>query len=146
MLAARFSLICAGVFFAVGLLTGTWKYGWIRRSPDARAPVYVDIAHRASLLYAFACALLSQFCAGSAWSNTVNLIASAVLVLFFGVSVLGYIVHGVLRDTDNQLSRPHRLGNATIPDGLMTSFMFTLVAAEFGAFGVVFAGYIVGPR
>ena len=42
-------------------------------------------------------------------SNTVNLTAAIVLVLYFGVSVFGYAVHGALRDTDNQLARPQPL-------------------------------------
>jgi len=34
--------------------------------------------------------------------------------VFFAAAVLGYVIHGALRDTDNQLARPHRLGTRTV--------------------------------
>lgn len=142
MNASAFCLTSAGGFFLAGLLSGAWKYLWIRRSRDARAPAYVDVAHRAALLYAFAGVLLSRLCERSAWSEAVNLRASFVLQLFFGVSVLGYVVHGALGDTDNQFRRPHRLGVRTIPAIAMTSFMLLLIAAEIAAFLVVLTGYL----
>jgi hypothetical protein len=140
---STFSLLCGGAFFLTGLLTGAWKYAHIRGSADARAPVYVDVAHRTALLYAFAGALLSRLCERSAWSDSVNLGASAVLQVFFAISVGGYVVHGVLRDTDNQFRRPHRLGRRTLPAFSMTGFMVVLIAAEVAAFLVVFSGYLV---
>ena len=135
--------MCGGAFFLTGLLSGAWKYAHIRRSADARAPLYVDLAHRAALLYAFAGALLSRLCEHNAWSNTVNLRAAVVLQVFFAVSVGGYVLHGALGDTDNQFHRPHRLGRRSIPAASMTTFMALLIAAEISAFLVVFSGYLV---
>jgi hypothetical protein len=143
MTAATFCLTSAGAFFLVGLATGAWKYACIAASPDARAPFYVDTAHRSSLLYAFACGLLAQLVAGSAWPDRVNLVASVLLVAFFAASVLGYVVHGALRDTDNQLARPHRLGTRTVGSGAMRAFMVSLAVIEIGGFTVIFAGYVV---
>jgi type III secretory pathway component EscU len=141
-MASTFCLAAAGVFFLFGLVFGAWKYACITRSPRAQAPVYVDVAHRAALLYAFACMLLGQLCAASAWRTTTNLIAVIVLVSYFAVSVIGYAVHGALRDTDNQLMRPHQLGTRTIGNGAMLTFMMSLVLAEVGAFVVVLSGYL----
>lgn len=140
--ASTFTLTSAGTFFFFGLLFGAWKYACIARSEEAQAPLYVDIAHRAALLYAFACVLLAQLCAASAWSNAVNLAAAIVLVLYFAIAVLTYAVHGALRDTDNQLKRPHRLGKKTIGDRLMRAFIVSLIVAEVGAFLVIFSGYL----
>jgi hypothetical protein len=142
-----FCLASASGFFLVGLLTGAWKYAWIARTAaaEARAPVYVDMAHRTSLLYAFACVLLGQLALASAWSNAVNLTAAVVLVVFFASSVLGYVVHGVLRDTENQLQVPHRLGSRTIHPAAMKTFMFALIAGEVGAFSVLVAGFVAAP-
>ncbi|MBX3197079.1 MAG: hypothetical protein KF894_02890 [Labilithrix sp.] len=137
-----FCLGSAGIFFLTGLVTGAWKYLCIARSPDAKAPVYVDVAHRTALLYAFACGLAATFAARSAWSDRTNLIAAIVLVAYFAASVLGYVVHGALRDTDNQLRRPHRLGRSTIPSGSMVAFMVSLIAAELSAFTVLFVGWL----
>jgi hypothetical protein len=133
----------AGSFFLVGLLTGAWKYLQIRRSPEAKASKYVDLAHRAALMYAFANVLLGQFVEKSRWSMEVNGAAVIVLEVFFGVSVLGYMVHGALGDTDNQFQKPHRLGRRTIPAPTMTMFMLTLIGAEVVAFAVIFAGYLL---
>ncbi len=142
MVAESFCLASAGAFFLVGLFAGIWKYHGIATSDDARAPVYVDIAHRASLQYAFACALMTQLAARGAWSNATNLVASITLVTFFAAAVVGYIVHGILRDTDNQLHRPHVLGRRTIPSGAMRGFMTILSTAEVAGFGVLLAGFI----
>jgi len=73
--------------------------------------VYVDIAHRTSLLYSFAAILLAHFAALSAWSERVNIVAAAVPLAFFAAAIGGYIVHGILQDTDNQFreAAPRRL-------------------------------------
>jgi hypothetical protein len=145
---STFSLASGGGFFLVGLLSGAWKYLRIRRSPEARAPLYVDMAHRAALLYAFAGVLLSRLCEDNAWSQTVNLTAVIVLQAFFAITVAAYVVHGALGDTDNQFRRPHHLGQSTMPAFAMTAFMVALIAAEVSAFVIVFAGYLlqVVPR
>ena len=72
--------------------------------------------------------------------------AAIVLVSFFAITVVGYAVHGALRDTDNQLARPHRLGPRTIPSPAMVTFMVLLSAGEIGAFLVLFSGYLAGSR
>ena len=134
-------MVSAGGFFLLGLVCGAWKYLHIRRSAETRAPIYVDLAHRSALMYAFANILLSRFVERSRWSEPVNLTAVIVLQIFFASAVLAYAVHGALGDTDNQFRRPHRLGRATIPDAAMTAFMMALIGAEVAAFAVVFAGY-----
>ena len=141
---ATFCLTSAGAFLLLGLLCGAWKYAAIHRSAEAQAPAYVDIAHRASLLYAFACMLLGELCARSVWSEAVNLSAAIALVFFFAVSVLGYVVHGWLGDTDNQLRRPHRLGKGTVSPAAMLAFMLALIAVEIGGFLVIFTGFLAG--
>jgi hypothetical protein len=140
--AARLCLVSAGVFFALGLLTGAWKYLEIARSPKAQSPVYVDLAHRAALLYSFASLLLAEFAARSAWSAQTNVIAAALPIAFFAFAIGGYVLHGLLRDTDNQFARPHRLGRLTLPPAAVTGFMLALIAAEIGGFGVLFAGFL----
>jgi hypothetical protein len=50
---------------------------------DHRAHPYVDIAHRAALLYSFATLLIAVFVEPSAWPAWVNLAAAMVVVFFF---------------------------------------------------------------
>lgn len=134
--------LASGLFFVVGLACGAWKYWHIHHSPRAEAPVYVDIAHRSSLMYAFACLVIRHFVELSQLPETIELVAVSAQLLFFGLAVLSYIIHGVLRDTDNQLQRPHRLGSVTMPESAMVGFMFALIAAELGGFLVLVYGWI----
>lgn len=138
--AVRLCIVAAGIFFMTGLLTGVWKYIGIARSENAAAPVYVDIAHRASLLYSFAALLLGQFAALSAFSAEVNYWAAAIPLALFTAAIGGYIIHGVLNDTDNQLRRPHKVGSTTLPRHSLLLFMLVLIAGEVGGFAVLFVG------
>lgn len=139
-LAAQITLLASGIFFITGLLTGVWKYRCIMSSTDAKAPVYVDICHRAALMYSFACIVLLEFAQRSIWSSTVNIIAVLAPVLYFAFAIASYALHGVLRDTENQLERPHRVGSLTLPGPLLSVFFWSLVAAELGGFLVLFVG------
>ena len=123
--AVRIAVTSSGLFFFTGLVTGVWKYREIMNSPDHRAPYYVDICHRTALMYSFACLVLAEFARQSAWSPRVDAWATAVPIVFFALAVAMYALHGWLRDTDNQLEPPHRLGkkdrarrpDSTVHDG-----------------------------
>lgn len=140
--ATRVALVAAGGFFLSGLLTGVWKYAHIAQRADAQAPAYVDIAHRASLMYAFAALLLAQFAQLSAWPSAVNLWATVLPLAFFALAIGGYVLHGVLGDTDNQFRRPQMMGALRLPRHGLASFMVLLVIAEIGGFVVLFAGLL----
>ncbi|TVP53418.1 MAG: hypothetical protein EA349_13810 [Halomonadaceae bacterium] len=142
-LAEKLCLSAAFVFFITGLLTGIWKYRHMARSTDASAPTYVNIAHRSSLLYSFAAILLGQFAALSVFPPLVNTLAAAATLTLFAMAILAYIIHGILQDTDNQLRRPHQLGNSTLPGWMMSSFMTVLIVAEVGGALVLGTGAMV---
>ncbi|MCF8601886.1 hypothetical protein L5I01_00780 [Gordonia sp. HY442] len=133
-LAAQVALIAAGVIFLWALLLGVWKFAEITRSSTGHAHVYVDIAHRAALMYSFATAMLAVFAQFSAWSTVVNVVALGVVVFFFVTAVASYCLHGALRDTDNQM-------HPTSP--MMTAAMVALIIGEVGGSAVVIAGFIV---
>src|SRR6218665_544349 len=140
--AVSLAIIASGIFFLSGILTGVWKYLAIMRSEKAEAPYYVNIAHRTSLLYAFAAQLLAVFAYLSAWSECINFWATLMPLVFFAAAIFTYVVHGALRDTDNQLANPHRLGSVTLPGFLLQGFMWALIIAEIGGFIVLFAGVL----
>lgn len=144
MNAETLCLLAAGIFFMTGLLTGLWKYLCIARSATASAPVYVDIAHRASLMYAFSAILLREFAPFSPLSPAGTLWAAGLPLLFFALAIGTYVLHGLLRDTDNQLAEPHRLGRATVPAVLIRGFMGALALAEIGGFAVLLWGFLRG--
>jgi hypothetical protein len=138
--AVQLAQISCGGFFLTGLATGAWKYRAMIVDPDGQAPAYVDICHRAALMYAFACLVLVEFARLSAWSPMVNLVAVAAPVAFFASAVGTYAVHGVLKDTDNQLRRPHRLGRGHVHGGVISLYIYALMVAEIGGFVVLLAG------
>lgn len=142
MNADQLCLLAAGIFFASGLLTGWWKYRCIAASAEAVAPVYVDIAHRASLMYAFSAILLREFVPYSPLSETGTLWAVGLPLLFFALAICIYIVHGILRDTDNQMRAPHRLGTLTLPSVALHGFMWALAVGEIGGFAVLLYGFV----
>ena len=58
-----------------------------------------------------------------------------VVVFFFVGAILGYIGHGLRRDTVNQFESPDR--------GLRVA-MVLLIVGEIGGFGILLAGFIAG--
>ena len=131
----RITLLAAGLIFLLALVLGVWKYRQIMAAPDHRAHPYVDIAHRAALLYSFATLLLAAFVELSAWPTWVKLTAAAVVVVFFVGAIADYIIHGARRDTTNQFEHATRGSQAS---------MALLIVGEIGGFGVLLAGFIAG--
>jgi preprotein translocase subunit SecG len=131
----KITLLTAGLIFLLALVLGVWKYRQIMVSEDHRAHPYVDIAHRAALLYSFATLLIAVFVELSAWPAWVNLTAAMVAVFFFVGAIVVYIVHGARRDTVNQFDPPVAGTGAS---------MTLLILGEIGGFAVVFAGFIAG--
>ena len=130
----KITLLAAGLIFLLALALGVWKYRQIMVADDHRAHPYVDIAHRAALLYAFATLLIAVFVELSAWRAWVNLTAAMSAVLFFVLAIGTYMLHRARRDTENQFAHPVR-GTRV--------FMALLILGEIGGFAVVFAGFIV---
>ncbi|MCK0104949.1 hypothetical protein [Marinobacter sp. S0848L] len=143
-LAEKLCLTAAFIFFMTGLLTGIWKYWCMATSPKAAAPRYVDIAHRSSLMYSFAALLLGWFASYSVYADWVNTLAALGALGFFSLAIGTYIIHGILRDTSNQLRKPHKLGQSTLPGWLVHGFMIALVVAEVGGSFVLGSGALLG--
>ncbi|MCB9644657.1 MAG: hypothetical protein H6728_16405 [Myxococcales bacterium] len=140
MLAIRIAQWACGCFFLTALVTGIWKYLHIMRDPEAKAPVYVDISHRAAFMYSFACLTMAYFAGLSRWPAIWNAWGVGVAIFFFATAQSTYIIHGLLRDTENQLQRPHQLGKSHVPSPLIHGYMILLILGEIGGFLVVFTG------
>ncbi|WP_037160493.1 hypothetical protein [Rhodococcoides fascians] len=128
-------LLLAGMILLWALGLGVWKYRQMATSPTALAHPYVDIAHRAALMYSFATLILAALAEFSGFPTAVNLIAGLVVTVFFVAAIASYMVHGLLRDTDNQFENPVHGTHA---------FMWTLAVAEIGGTGVLVTGFVVG--
>lgn len=127
------TLLAAGLIFLLALVLGIWKYRQMATSPDHLAHPYVDIAHRSALLYSFATLLVAAFVELSAWPAWVNAAAATTIIVFFVGAIGSYILHGVKRDTTNQISQPgHSIHLA----------MTALIVGEIGGFLVLLAGFL----
>jgi hypothetical protein len=131
--AIKLSLAASGVFLMTGLLSGILKYRRIMTSAKHRAPVYVDIAHRASLLYSFAALVIARLLEYNPYSVSVQFYAAAIPLAFFAVTIAGYLAHGLKDDTDNIF----RERNFTT-----TWYMYALIVGEVGGFAVILWGFL----
>lgn len=131
--AIKISLAASGLFLMTGLLSGILKYRRIMTSPQHRAPVYVDIAHRAALLYSFAALVIAKLLEGSPLPPSVQLLAAAVPLAFFALTIMGYIAHGLKDDTNNLFSERNFI---------TTWFMYLLIVGEVGGVGLIFGGFL----
>ncbi len=133
-LEVKVTLTASGLFFLTALGTGVWKYRHMLSSAEHRAPVYVDVAHRAALLYSFAGLLLARFVEESPFPRAVNLVAVLLPLVFFALAIATYVQLGVRNDTDNQF-RERNFGT--------TGAMWLLIVAEGSGFLVLFAGFVL---
>lgn len=132
-LAEKIALTAAGAFLLSGMLTGVWKYAKIMSSADHRAPVYVDIAHRTSFFYSFASLVLAKLIEFSPFTVSVRTAIVAVPIVFFAITVLGYIREGILDRTENMFEER---------SFVTTTFMYLLIAGEIGGFLLIFGGAV----
>ena len=131
--ATAVTLCAAGLIFLWALVLGIWKYRQMATSPDHLAHPYVDIAHRAALLYSFATLLVAAFVEVSAWPQWVNLAAALTIIVFFVGAIASYVLHGARRDTTNQLDGAGPAVHAA---------MVALIVGEIGGFLVLFSGFL----
>lgn len=132
-LAIKISLLASGLFLLSGMLTGILKYQRTMTSAEHRAPVYVDIAHRASFLYSFASLVIAKLLEYSPYSQGVQVFAAVVPLAFFAITIVGYVSEGLMNRTDNIF----RERNFTT-----TWYMYALIAGEIGGFSVILWGFL----
>ncbi len=127
------ALIASATFFLAGLVLGVWKFRGMATSADGLAHPYIDTAHRAALMYAFATVMIAVFIQVSQLSAQLELFAVSLLVAYFAIAIMTYVVHGWKKDTDNQVRNMGAAANV---------FMWSLVAAEIGGFLIIFYGLV----
>ncbi len=132
-LAIKITLAASGIFLFAGLLLGVLKYRGIMRSPEHCAPVYIDIAHRAALLYSFAALVMAELLKYSPYSLNVQLLITGAPLLFFAIAIAQYTKLGLENKTDNQFKQ--RNFNTTWG-------IWLLIVAEVGGVGAIVWGFI----
>jgi hypothetical protein len=122
-----------GVFFLSALVLGVWKWRGMLNAPDHLAPHYVDTAHRAALLYSFACLVLVHFAELSPFAEWVNVAAVSFPLVFFAVAIATYVQLGWRDTTDNAFEKR---------DFNTTTGVALLAVSEIGGFAVLLAGFV----
>ncbi len=133
LLSIKLCLLSAGVFLFVGLITGVMKYRAMMSSSDHRAPFYIDVAHRASLMYSFAALVMAELLQYSPYGATWQVIFAAVPLLFFAISIATYIKLGLAKRTTTQFAQR----NFTT-----TWAMWALIVGEVVGVGMIVLGFI----
>ncbi len=135
-MASFIALSAAGLLFLVGLLTGVWKYVCMRRNPEAKSRYYIDVAHRAALMYAFSAQLLAVFAALSIFPPWVNTVAVALPLIFFALAQVHYVQWGATSTSSNSLrDSPNKSVDYLI--------LNMLAAAEICGFSVLLLGFFL---
>ena len=127
------ALIASATFFLAGLVLGIWKFRGMASSADGLAHPYIDTAHRAALMYAFATVMIAVFVDVSQLAAWLELFAVILLVAYFAIAIMTYVIHGWKKDTDNQVRNMSTAANV---------FMWSLVVAEIGGFLIIFYGLL----
>lgn len=99
-----FALGSSGVFLLVGMLCGVWKWRAMLDSAAHTAPPYVDLAHRAALLYSFACVVLAALARYSPYPPWLTLASTAGPIVFFAIAVGTYLLLGARGRLETQFS------------------------------------------
>ncbi|MGH9901097.1 MAG: hypothetical protein ACRD68_04570 [Pyrinomonadaceae bacterium] len=131
--AVKICLAASGVYLLAGMLIGILKYRRTMTSVEHRAPVYVDIAHRAALMYSFAALVMAKLLEYNSYPESVQLGAAAVVLLFFTLTILGYLAHGIKDRTENIFAER----NFTT-----TWYMYALIAGEVAGFSFILWGFL----
>jgi hypothetical protein len=133
LIAPKTAVLFSGLFLLSGMVTGVWKYSKIMSSPEHRAPTYVDIAHRASFFYSFACLVIAKLIEYSPFRPDVQLYIVLIPIAFFVLTVIGYASEGFRNRTDNMFAER---------TFITTWFMYALIAGEIGGFLLILGGYV----
>jgi hypothetical protein len=108
--------------------------------------VFAPSVNRSSTMVdrAITSSLLAKFAKLSQHLNSVEIIAEGVVVFYFATAITTYLVHGLLKDTENQLKAPHAISRLTISSKMISVYIWALIGAEIGGVLVLFYGVVIG--
>jgi len=115
------------------MISGVLKYAGMMKNSQHRAPIYIDIAHRAALLYSFAALVMAALLYFSPYSLTFQLVITCGPLFFFALSIAQYLKLGLQNRETTQFSER----NFSTTWG-----MLLLVIAEIGGMGFILWGFI----
>lgn len=132
-LPVAFALASSGIFLLVGMLGGIWKWRAMLASDTHAAPAYVDIAHRAALLYSFACVVLAELARYAPYPAWLTFAATAGPIAFFAIAVGVYVVLAARGRAETQFSER---------TFFTTTGTLVLAVVELGGTAILLAGFL----
>jgi hypothetical protein len=131
--AIKITLLFSSIYLLTGMLTGILKYQGMMKSEKHEAPVYIDIAHRASLLYSFAALVMAKLLEFSPFPLWLQIISTAIPLVYFTLAIASYIKLGLQNVETTQFSERNFI---------TTWFMYSLIAGEIGGVFMLVIGFI----
>lgn len=132
-IAIKITLLFSGVYLLVGMLTGILKYKGMMRSEKHEAPVYIDIAHRASLLYSFAALVMAKLLEFSPFPLWLQMASTIIPLVYFTLAIASYIKLGLQNVEITQFSERNFI---------TTWFMYSLIIGEIGGVFLLVIGFV----
>jgi hypothetical protein len=115
------------------MLIGIVKHQRMLSSADHTAPAYIDIAHRAAFLYSFAMLVIAKLLEYNPYSETVQLVATGLVLAFLSITIVGYFSQGLRNKTDN-LFRERNFST--------TWYVYMLTVGEISGLSIIIWGFI----
>jgi hypothetical protein len=132
-LAVKTTLTASGLFLLTGMLVGVLKYRFMMRSPEHRAPAYIDIGHRAALLYSFAALVMARLLESSPFPTGWQMVIALAPLIYFALTIIQYVRLGLAGREETQFAERNFI---------TTWFMYGLIAGEIGGLAAIVGGFI----
>jgi hypothetical protein len=129
----KLSILFAGLFLLIGMITGVWKYATIMKSENAKSSMYVDIAHRNALLFSFACIVIAKLMEFSPFSPAMQMVITAIPLFYFSLTTINQIKEGFAGRTET-IFKERNFST--------TWFTYGLVIGEVGSISLMIIGFI----
>ncbi|MEP6925528.1 MAG: hypothetical protein ABI954_13760 [Pyrinomonadaceae bacterium] len=131
--AAKISLLASGLFLLAAMIIGIVKYRQMIMRETHQANAYVDIAHRAALLYSFAALVIAELAKYSPFAEMFLFIIITVPLALFALTIAQYARLGWLDREETQFAEQNFI---------TVWFMYGLIAGEIGGVALLVGGFV----
>jgi hypothetical protein len=131
-MAVKISILFAGLYLLIGMLTGVWKYAAMMKSENHKSSMYIDIAHRNALLFSFACLVIAKLMEFSPFSPVMQLVITLIPLFYFSLTTINQIKEGFAGRTETIFKE--RNFSTTL-------FMYGLIIGEIGCISLMIIGF-----
>ena len=129
----KLSILFAGLFLLIGMITGVWKYATIMKSENAKSSMYVDIAHRNALLFSFACVVIAKLMEFSPFSPKIQIVITGIPLFYFSLTTINQIKEGFAGRTET-IFKERNFST--------TWFTYGLIVGEIFAISLMIGGFV----